>query len=515
MGLSAYVILGYLVFFIAVGIYISSGNRSSADWAIGGGTLGVGMLAAGVAGTRIGGAGTYGVAGDVISEGIGHLWYGVNSFAALFLVGLFFAIPYRKLKLSSVGEVFDRRFGSRRCQSLTSLCVQAEYLVVNIIEPYVIATIVSGVTGWPFWLCVIIGGVVIVLFTVTGGLKGTAITNIVHCTVIIFGLGAVGFVAMQNLGGWDSVVAQSEVMLAESGKDIPSWWSFTGIGWATIIALFISATIHTPAASVYANYASSAAKQEYLIPGFFLAGVIAALMPLVAGFIGILTMVSYGSESGLSGYLNIAQLAIDTGPLLGGIALAAVLAAVISSGAPILLASATMLVNDWIPASKNYSSDKKLRAYKLVTIIYGSSAAFCAWYFNFGSVLQFLLLGFAMVVPPAIAVTYVFYWKRTTEQAAFWGILIGFVGGLLMWLLNNAFSGADNAEVGGFAQYWYELCLALGEWRDPSFVTLLLPLFSIPLISILFPNKEMEDDSAMSATFYEKLGRIQRNFSWA
>ena len=512
MDLSAYVILGYLVFFVAVGIYISSGNRSSADWAIGGGTLGVGMLAAGVAGTRIGGAGTYGVAGDVISEGIGHLWYGVNSFAALFLVGLFFAIPYRKLKLSSVGEVFDRRFGSRRCQSLTSLCVQAEYLVVNIIEPYVIATIVSGVTGWPFGVCIVIGAVVIVLFTVTGGLKGTAITNIVHCTVIIFGLGAIGVIAMQNLGGWDAVVAQSEVMLDAAGKDIPSWWSFTGIGWATIIALFISATIHTPAASVYANYASSAAKQEYLIPGFFLAGVIAALMPLVAGFIGILTMVSYGSESGLSGYLNIAQLAIDTGPLLGGIALAAVLAAVISSGAPILLGSATMLVNDWIPASKHYSSEKKLRAYKLVTIIYGSTAAFCAWYFNFGSVLQFLLLGFAMVVPPAIAVTYVFYWKRTTEKAAFWGILVGFVSGLLMWLLNNWFSGAENADVGGFAQMWYELCQYLGEWRDPSFLTLLLPLFTIPLITFMFPDEKADDE--MSDSFYKNLGRIQRNFTW-
>ena len=99
MDLPALVILCYLVFFVLVGIYISSGNRSSADWAIGGGTLGVGMLAAGIAGTRIGGAGTYGVAGDVISEGIGHLWYGVNSFAALFLVGLFFAIPYRRLRL--------------------------------------------------------------------------------------------------------------------------------------------------------------------------------------------------------------------------------------------------------------------------------------------------------------------------------------------------------------------------------------------------------------------------------
>ncbi len=57
---------------------------------------------------------------------------------------------------------------------------------------------------------------------------------------------------------------------------------------------------------------SSAAKEEYLIPGFFLAGVIAALMPLVAGFIGILTMATYGTESGLSSYLNIAQLASDT-----------------------------------------------------------------------------------------------------------------------------------------------------------------------------------------------------------
>src|SRR6056300_1591538 len=150
MDLPAIVILCYLVFFVIVGFYISRSNRSSSDWAIGGGSLGVGMLAAGIAGTRIGGAGTYGVAGDVISEGIGHLWYGVNSFAALFLVGLFFAIPYRRLKVVSVGQVFDHRFGSYRCQWLTSLCVQAEYLVVNIIEPYVIGSIVSGVTGLPF-----------------------------------------------------------------------------------------------------------------------------------------------------------------------------------------------------------------------------------------------------------------------------------------------------------------------------------------------------------------------------
>lgn len=513
MSVSAIVILLYLVIFAGIGIYLSRKNNSAADWAIGGGTLGIAMLAAGVAGTRIGGAGTYGVAGDVISEGLGHLWYSVNSFAALFLVGLFFAIPYRKLKVVSVGQVFDFRWGSRRCQWLTSLCVQAEYLVVNIIEPYVIGSIVSGVTGLPFVVGVAMGGFTIVLFTVMGGLKGTAITNVVHCAVIVLGLGLVGYIAMQNIGGWEQVVTQASAELQVAGKDEVKWWSFTGIGLATIIALFISATIHTPAASVYANYASSAAKEEYLIPGFFLAGVIAAIMPLVAGFIGILTMATYGSDSGLSSYLNIAQLAIDTGPILGGIALAAVLAAVISSGAPILLASSTMFVNDWIPASKNYSDEKKLKAYKIVTVVYGSSAAIIAYVGNISSVLQLLLLGFAMVVPPAIAVTYVFYWKKTTEFAAFWGMVAGFGGGLIMWLFNTLFDGVENATAGGFAQWWYEFISGLGEWRDPSFLTLMLPLVIIPVLTLMRPNAEADEEKSVS--FYKRLGRIQKNLSWS
>ena len=512
MNLTATVIIFYLAFFAILGLYLNRRKGSASDWAIGGSSLGIFMIAAGAAGTRIGGAGTYGVAGDVMSEGIGHMWYGVHSFAALSLVGLFFVIPYRRLKVVSVGQVFDRRFGSLRCQWLTSLCVQAEYLVVNIVEPYIIGSIVSGVTGIPFPIGVAIGAILIIGFTVTGGLKGTAFANIIHCSVIILGLMLVGLIVMDDIGGWNAVVQKTSEQLAASEVDEVAWWSFTGIGIATIIAMFISATIHTPAASVYANYASSARKESFLIPGFFLAGLIAAAMPLVAGFIGILTMTAYGPESGLSSYLNIAQLAIDSGPILGGIALAAVLAAVISSGAPILLASATMLVNDWIPGSKHYSSDKKLLAYKLVTVVYGVVAALIAWLGNINSVLGLVLLGFAMVVPPAVAVGFVLYWRRTSEIAAFWGMASGFAGGLLVWLLNSLFGAPSNAAAGGFAQWWFELITFLGEWRDPSFVTLLVPMIVIPVFTFLFPNSEKHNEHFES--FYIKLGRIQKNFSW-
>ena len=513
MNPTALVIIAYLAFFVVFGLYLSRSNNSSTDWAIGGGSLGLFMLAAGVAGTRIGGAATYGVAGDVVSEGLSHLWYALNTFAALSIVGLFFAIPFRRLKIVSVGQVFDFRFQSYRCQWLTSLCVQAEYLVINVIEPFVIGSIVSAVTGVPFFVGVAVGAFLIISFTVFGGLKGSAFANVIHCSVIIFGLALVGLLAMNNLGGWDEVVRLNAEHLTSAGKEVSSWWSLAGIGWAALIAFFISATIHTPGASIYANYSSSAREERFLIPGFILAGVIAGLMPLAAGFIGVLTLATYGTDSGLTSYFSIAQLAIDTGPLLGGIALAAILAAVISSGAPILLGSATMFVNDWVPGAKDFTDDQKLVAYKIVTIIYGTVAAIVAYIANISSVLTLLLLGFAMVVPPAIAIGFVFYWRRTTEQAAFWGMAAGFAGGLTMWLFNTLFDGVENATAGGFAQWWYELITYLGEWRDPSFLTLLLPLLIIPTMSLLNPSTE--DDIIQSNSFYSKLGKIQKDFSWS
>ena len=58
----------------------------------------------------------------------------------------------------------------------------------------------------------------------------------------------------------------------------------------------------------------------------------------------------------------------------------------------------------------------------------------------------------------------------------------------------------------------YELITYLGEWRDPSFLTLMLPLIVIPLVSIL--GTRPEDDASLADTFYTRLGRIQKNFDW-
>lgn len=481
MSIETWTIIGYLVVVTALGMLLGHRSRDSADWATGGSAMGVWMIAAGIAGTRIGGVGTYGVAGDVMMNGVWNLWYGVNTFLALALVGLFFAVPYRRLRLTTISELFIRRFGNARSSVLTSLCVQTEYLIVNIIEPYVIGLIVSSVIGLPLVIGVYIGAVVIVSYTAVSGLRGTAIANIIHCSVIIVGLAVVGLVVMQQMGGWRGVVVSADASLAVAGMDRGSWWSWIGLGWLPVIAMFFSATIHTPAASVYVNYSTSARRESMLIPAFLLGGVIAAAMPFLSGVIGIEAVARYGVDTSIRSYASITQVATDAGPFIGGIALAAILAALISSGGPILLASATLFVNDWLPGAADMSTETKLRAYRITSIVYGFVAATIAIVGNITSVLELLLLGFAMVVPPAVAIAYILYWRKTTEQGAFWGIAAGYVTGLIAWGVNE----------------W------IGGGPDPSYWTTLVPLFVVPVVSLM--TQRGEHDGPMAREFYRQL----------
>jgi SSS family solute:Na+ symporter len=462
-------IAAYLAGTTLVGILMLRRSRGGDDWAVAGGRMGVLMIAVGIAGTRVGGAATYGVAGDVITGGVWSMWYAVNTFLALALVGIFYAVPYRRLGIQTVGEVFLHRFGSRRCQWLTSLCVQMEYLIVNIIEPYVIGRILSAMTGLPFGVAVLLSGGIIVTYTATGGIWGSAATNLIHCVAILFGLSAVAVAGIGHLGGWDAITTAVNAALASSTATTTaaSWWSIAGAGWLPVVGMFFAATMHTPAASVYVNFAAAGRDERDVRRAFILGGLIAMPMPFLAGIIGIETLAKYGAAAQLASYQTLTRLALDINPWVGGLALAAVLAAVVSSGGPILLSSATMFVRDWIPASKKWDQSQRLRAYRTTTIVYGMAAAVIAWLGPIGSILDLLLFGFAMVVPPSIAVTYLLYWKRTTEEGAFYGMVLGFAGGLIWYALTH-FVFPEQGEV-----------------IDPSYPTTLIPLVAVPAISLL------------------------------
>jgi SSS family solute:Na+ symporter len=507
----------YLGGVTAVGAFMVRKSKSSTEWAVAGGGMSGALVAVALAGSRIGGAGTYGVAGAVIHGGVWNMWwYGISSFAAMAFLGLFFAVYYRRLGLQTVGELFAIRFGSRRCQWLTSFCVQTEYAIVNVIEAYVIGVILSSLTPLTMFQGVLTAAVVFSIYVSLGGIWGTAVTNVIHSVVILVSLLAVGVLGVREMGGWDAMTLQVDARLAASpSHSHTGWWGFTGAGWLPAFGMLFAAVIHSPAASIYANFSTATRSERSLVPAFIVGGMIAALMPILAGVIGILAVARYGLDAGLAGYVNITAIASEISPLMGGVAIAAVLAAVVSSGGPILLASATMLVRDWMPSSAAYSSERRLRTYRVVTVGYAVAAALVAWWLATQtdmSILDLLLFGFAMVVPPAISVTFTLYWRRTTEKGAFWGMLIGYVGGgvwfvLIKWALWVGLQAPPGSSA------LRELCVFLltrdGVGLDPSYVTTLIPLVTVPLVSIVTRPSETDNGVAAEALFWERLQGVE------
>lgn len=513
------VMVAYLVIVTIIGSVLARKTTTASEWAVAGGGMSTIFIAAGIAGTRIGGAGSYGVAGNVMTGGLWNMWwYSINTFLALALVGICFAVFYRRLGLHTVAEIFPARFGSHRAQVLTSLCVQTEYGIVNIIEAYVIGSMIFALSGEqvPMLTGCLIAATIIVSYTSLGGLWGTAVTNIIHCAVIIVGLLLVGTMGINNAGGWAAVTESVNIHLAAADKIETSWWGFAGAGWGAVLGMTFSTAIHTPAASVYCNYAASAKSENIIVRSFLLAGLIAALMPLLAGLIGIVTLAEYGYGAGLRSYTNITHLATEINPVVGGIALAAVLAAVISSGGPILLSSATMFVRDWLRFTNKYSPERQLKYYRVTTVIYGYLSAILAWVVATRttiSILDMLLFGFAMVVPPAIAVGYILYWRRTTEPAAFWGMALGYVGGLV-WFGLIQYADAIQFTVSDGDPLWQRIahyCFVFdGRGIDPSYATTVIPLVAIPLITLFTADNQTNKDR-----FYAvRSGKQQPPKSW-
>jgi Na+/proline symporter len=112
-----------------------------------------------------------------------------------------------------------------------------------------------------------------------------------------------------------------------------------------------------------------------------------------------------------------------------------------------------------------------------------------------------------MVVPPAISVTFTLYWRRTTERGAFWGMLLGYVGGgvwfaLIKWALwMDLQAPVGSTPLRELATF---LLTRDGVGLDPSYVTLAIPLIVVPVVSLLTASPPGSEADAQAAALFRK-----------
>ena len=432
-----FAILLYSALLIALGFFTSRRVKRAADFYVAGRGLGAPLLFSTFLAANLGAGSTVGVAGLGYRDGLSAWWWvgsaGIGSLLLAYAIGPRIYRIARDHDLFTVGDYLELRY-NRTVRLLMAAMLwlgSPAILAAQLIAMGFIFNVVAGLP--PVWGSVL-GGVLVTIYFTAGGLLSSAWVNLVQVIVK-----AVGFTlalpwALHHVAGWDAIrVASAEASTVSAA----SYLSLTGIGWDGILGYAI---VLIPSFCISPGLIQKlyGAKSEGTIrTGVGLQGVTLlaySFMPVLLG------MAAFARFPGLEN----PELALPTllaeafPPWLGGLMLAAIFSAEVSSADAVLFMLSTSVARDLVqPLSRREMSDRRLlRVTRTTAVIAGFvGVALAAW---LQSIVSALLIFYSLlVVSLLVPLIAGLYSRRTTAAAATASIVTAVPATLAVHLLTN------------------------------------------------------------------------------
>jgi solute:Na+ symporter, SSS family len=231
-------VLLYLAVTIAIGLYAAKLVSNSKDYLVAGRSLPVYMTTATVFATWFGAETVLSVSATFVQDGLGGI--PADPFGATFcliFVALFFARAFYRMDLLTIGDFYKKRYG-RGVEVLTSLAVTLSYLGWTSAQMTALGIVFNALSQGAITLNqgILIGAVVVLIYTTMGGMWAVALTDLFQSVVIVLGLFYVAVLATGMAGGFGTVVQHA----ADAGKfqfwptgGSKEWWAFVA-AWATL-----------------------------------------------------------------------------------------------------------------------------------------------------------------------------------------------------------------------------------------------------------------------------------------
>jgi SSS family solute:Na+ symporter len=198
------------------------------------------------------------------------------------------------------------------------------------------AKILSFVAGTPHWAGVLIGGIVVTAYFTAGGLLTSAWVNMVQLIVLVAGFAVALPWAWGAAGGWDAVVAA-----APNTTDYLNFWQGGESGW--IYLALLGPNFMVSPGLIQKVY--GAVDERAIRIGLAATAVALFMFALAPPLLG---MIARTFDPALADQEQALMLVLTAGlpTLLGGLGLAAVFSAEISSADAILFMLSTSLSKD-------------------------------------------------------------------------------------------------------------------------------------------------------------------------
>ena len=413
----------YLLITVGVGIYTSRKINAAEDFALAGRRLPFHLSLTAFFATWFGAETILGASSQFAAKGFsGVIEDPFGASLCLILTGFIFVRYFYPKGYLSIGDFFRERYGPKT-EFATSLLQALSYFTYSAAQFVALAIVLQTVTGQSFQGCLIAGTILVVTYTIFGGMWALAFTDFFQAIVIILGLGILSVYLYRLLPKGYELSA----LIPESNSFLPQ---NTFRGWAEFSAAWMVMGFGSiPSQDIFQRIMSAksekTAKWSAVSAGFLY--LIIAMLPL---FIVMLCLKVYGTEGITNAQQIIPQMVLTHMPMpIQIVFFGALLSAILSTASASLLAQATVIGENLIkPHTRILSNKEFLNLLRLLVFLVSIISVFIA--LNFTSIFFLASLSSSLIlVTLFIPMLAGLWWKNTTYLSA-WGSMIS---GLLIY----------------------------------------------------------------------------------
>ncbi len=354
-------VLAYLVVQFGIGIYVSRRIRTESDYIVAGRRLGYGLATFTIFATWFGAETTIGAAGAVYQSGLSGATSDPFGYAVcLFLMGLIFAVPLWRMKLTTLADFFRDRF-SPGVEKLAVLLMVPTSLLWAAAQVRAFGQVLSASSELGVTITITFAAAIVIAYTAFGGMLADAWTDLVQGIVLIIGL-LVLFGAMVNQAGLEPFVAIPSARLdpfahGASPLAIIEEWAIPICG--SVVAAELVSRIISARTPEIARNSSLLAGVGYLLLG---------LIPVAVGLAGSVLMPGLEHPEQILPLLGQRFLPGALYIIVAGALISAILSTVDTT---LLVCSSLVSHNIIVPARPQMSEAAKVRVARGGVVMFG------------------------------------------------------------------------------------------------------------------------------------------------
>ncbi len=427
----------YMAALLGVGMYFLKRNKSQEDYYVGSRKMSSTHIGLSVVATDVGGGFSIGLGGLGFLIGLSGSWMLFTGLvgawiSAVVLIPRIYPLA-KKHNFLSFPEVLNHYYNGKVAfiAGIISLIGYIGFTSSQILAGAKLAS--ATFPSITILDAVLLMGLVVIGYTVLGGLKAVIYTDTIQWIILMIGLVLVGIpLGFIKVGGWEAI----RIYLPDNFLSLTNISLVQFVNWLiTIVPIwFVGMTLYQ---RIYASKDKRTAQKAWFIAGLFewpvmaFMGVGLGLLGRVAFEQGMFTDFGYAPGSPIDEEIGLPLLLTHIFPIgLMGLLMSSYFSAIMSTADSCLMAASGNFTTDILDLSKH--NTKSIRYSQITTLVIGILAIFLATMMQ--NVLELMLYSYAFMVSGLfVPVLGTMFLKKPSAKAALYSMIFG--GGTTLILI--------------------------------------------------------------------------------